>query len=107
MAVLEGMVAIGLDVQLPALGTSLETRIADYGVELRLPRPPLAEDGIGLLGGDLTPPRFERFQDGERLREWIHDDVPAPAWGKCYMREPSGGGAAWVRRCVEFVSTLK
>lgn len=93
------MVSIGLDVQLSALGSALQTRIAGYEVELRTPRPPLAEDGIGLLGGELTAPPFERFQNGERLREWIHD-TPAAPWGKCYMREPSGGGAAWVRRCA-------
>ena len=92
--------AIGLDVQLSALGSILETRIAGHRVELRLPRPPLSENGIGLNGGDLTAPPFEHVRDAERLRAWMGSGQSSSTWGQCYMREPGGGGAAWVQRCA-------
>jgi hypothetical protein len=98
MAVIEGILTVALNVPLSALGMSMRTNVANRPAELRLPGPPLREDGSGLQGGELTPPAFQHIQDGDQLRTWMDDDAP-PGWGKVHMRWP-GGGAAAIWRCA-------
>lgn len=101
VAVVEGLVAVTLHLQLGALGVVAATRLGGHEAQLRLPGPPADPAGVGLTGGDLTAPSFQYMSDGERLREWMND--PSIAWGKCHARTRSGG-AAVVHRCGLVVS---
>ena len=94
----EGMLLLTLDVQLAVLDRRLSTTIAGHQAWVRLPRPPRAKEGIGLLGGELEAPIFEQVSDGEKLRAWMQDGA-SPAWGKCYYRTQTGGAAS-VSRCA-------
>ena len=94
----EGMLLLTLDVQLAVLDRRFSTKIAGHEAWVRLPRPPVATDGIGLSGGELLAPIFEQVGDGEKLRVWMQDDS-SPAWGKCYYRTQTGGAAS-VSRCA-------
>ena len=99
MAVIEGILTVGLNVPLSALGMSIRTNVAGRPAELRLPGPPFREDGQGLQGGELTPPAFQHIQDGDQLRTWMDDDAPR-GWGKVHMRgpaatQPRSGAALW------------
>ncbi len=97
VTVVEGMVEVKLHLTLSALAARLTTRIAGWEVQVRLPGPPRAEDGIGLLGGELTAPRFEHVKHPEGLRAWMH--AAPDGWGKCHARSGSDG-AAVVSRCA-------
>src|SRR4051794_39425259 len=79
MAVIEGMVAVDLDMLLSSLGSSLETKIAGHRAQQQHPRLPGRHDAIGLQGGELTASTFEYIQDGARLRQWMQNE---PGWGK-------------------------
>jgi hypothetical protein len=97
VTVVEGMVEVELHLTLSALAATLTTRIAGCEVQVRLPGPPRANDGIGLLGGALTAPRFEHVRHPESLRVWLH--AAPDGWGKCHARSGSDG-AAVVSRCA-------